>query len=176
MRVLPRNILSNVVLSDHLFSPFKIRAGTSLDHTFDDLLIDHINWLLIGNASSLLILVDSFDSGWNNPLLILLKLLQFFPLRNDHGPIIRLIKGRSSLALGIDHMFLLSIISWLYICSCRNRSLSWGANAWNRLFIAHIPSSSVLLDLVIRGNLRVLFNLMLRVFSYLIKFLLKSSQ
>lgn len=70
MRVLSGDILSIVVFPDHLFSPFEIRANTSLDNTIYDLFIYHIKLLLVGDASSDFIIGYSLDSGRDNMLVI----------------------------------------------------------------------------------------------------------
>jgi hypothetical protein len=93
--------------------PLQVWASASLDGALDNLLVDHIELVLVGDSSPLIILVDSFDLRWGNSLVVLLELFQFLPFRDDHGPVIRLIQHGSSFALGVDHLVPVSIIARL---------------------------------------------------------------
>jgi len=91
LRILARHVLSVIVLSNHVLFPLQVWAGASLDCALDNLLVDHVELVLVGDTSSLIILVDSFDLRWSNSLVVLLELFQFLSFRDDHGPVIRLI-------------------------------------------------------------------------------------
>jgi hypothetical protein len=84
-----------------------------LNGALDNLLVDHVELLLIGDPSSLLILIYSFDLRRANSLLVLLELFQFLSFRDDHRPFIGLVQYGSSFALGIDNLVPLSIIAGL---------------------------------------------------------------
>ena len=77
----------------------QVWASTSQDGAFDDLLVDHVELVLVWDPSPLIILMDSFDLWRGNSLLVLLELFQFLSFRDDHRPIIRLIQYWSSFAL-----------------------------------------------------------------------------
>ena len=113
LRILARHVLSIVVLPDHVLLPLQVRASASLDGALDNLLVDHVELVLVGNPSPLIILVDGFDLWRGNSLVVSLELFQFLPFRDDHGPVIRLIQHGSSFALGVDHLVPVSIIARL---------------------------------------------------------------
>jgi hypothetical protein len=113
LRILARHVLSIIVLSNHVLLPFQVWASASLDGALDNLLVDHVELVLLGDTSPLIILVDSFDLRWSNSLVVLLELFQFLPFRDDNGPIIRLIQHGSPFTLGVDHLVPMSVIARL---------------------------------------------------------------
>jgi hypothetical protein len=113
LRILARHVLSIIVLPDHVFLPLQVWASASLDGALDNLLVDHVELVLVGDTSSLIILVDSFDLRWSNSLVVLLELFQYLSFRDYHGPVIRLIQHGSPFTLGVDHLVPVSIIARL---------------------------------------------------------------
>ena len=71
--------------------PLQVRASASLDGALDNLLVDHIELVLVGDPSPLIIRMNGFDLWRGNSLVVLLELFQFLSFRDDHGPVIRLI-------------------------------------------------------------------------------------
>lgn len=139
--------------------PLQVWAGTSLDGALDNLLVDHVELVLIGDPSPLIILIDSFDLWRRNSLLVLLELFQFLSFRYNDRPIIWLIQYGSSFALGIDHLIPVSIISGLDFSDRLNGTLGRRWYASRRvapLFVADIPSSSILLHFVIGSRLWII--------------------
>ena len=110
LRVLARHVLSIIVLPDHVLLPLQVRAGASLDGALDNLLVDHVELVLVGDPSTLIVRVDGFDLWGSNSLVVLLELFQFLSFRDDHGPVIRLIQHGSPFALGVDHLVPVSVI------------------------------------------------------------------
>ena len=110
LRVLARHVLSIIVLPDHVLLPLQVRAGASLDGALDNLLVDHVELVLVGDPSPLIVRVDGFDLWGGNSLVVLLELFQFLSLRDDHGPVIRLTQHGSPFALGVDHLVPVSVI------------------------------------------------------------------
>jgi hypothetical protein len=90
--------------------PLQVRAGASLDGALDNLLVDHVELVLVGDPSTLIVRVDGFDLWGGNSLVVLLELFQFLSFRDDHGPVIRLIQHGSPFALGVDHLVPVSVI------------------------------------------------------------------
>jgi hypothetical protein len=107
---LARHVLSIIVLPDHVLLPLQVRAGASLDGALDNLLVDHVELVLVGDSSPLIVRVDGFDLWGGNSLVVLLELFQFLSFRDDHGPVIRLIQHGSPFALGVDHLVPVSVI------------------------------------------------------------------
>ena len=108
-----RHVLSIIVLPDHVLLPLQVRAGASLDGALDNLLVDHVELVLVGDPSTLIVRVDGFDLWRGNSLVVLLELFQFLSFRDDHGPVIRLIQHGSPFALGVDHLVPVSVIARL---------------------------------------------------------------
>ena len=113
LRILARHVLSIIVLPDHVLLPLQVRAGASLDCALDNLLVDHIELVLVGDPSPLIVRMNGFDLWRGNSLVVLLELFQFLSFRDDHGPVIRLIQHGSPFALGVDHLVPVSIIARL---------------------------------------------------------------
>ena len=93
--------------------PLQVRAGASLDGALDNLLVDHVELVLVGDTSTLIVRVDGFDLWGGNSLVVLLELFQFLSFRDDHGPVIRLIQHGSPFALGVDHLVPVRVIARL---------------------------------------------------------------
>ena len=110
LRVLARHVLSIIVLPDHVLLPLQVRAGASLDGALDNLLVDHVELVLVGDTSPLIVRVDGFDLWGGDSLVVLLELFQFLSFRDDHRPVVRLIQNGSPFALGVDHLVLVSVI------------------------------------------------------------------
>lgn len=86
-----RHVLSIIVLPDHVLLSLQVWASASLDGALDNLLVDHVELVLVRDPSPLIIRMDSFDLWRGNSLVVLLELFQFLSFRDDHGPVIRLI-------------------------------------------------------------------------------------